>query len=241
MIICLVALAVVVAFAWPHLRAGSRVLTPTGERVVGRVGGPLRPLLAPFSAVRRGLRRALRPATRTMGGPARAAGRRLGSVLEPVVRAVEEGSTVSPRPVAGPPATVTGLPATVAGPAATGAEQPLPEAAASPSAPPAPLVPWLATGQAAPREGRPGAVRPAEVTPSRLSSYGHLDRRRSSRSTEPVVPAAPRPAHGQRTGPTEHGGHQQHPAPVAEERPEELQPFRRRRGRPGDHSSLTRR
>jgi len=234
MIICLVALAVVAAFAWPHLRAGSRVLTPTGERVVGRVGGPLRPLLAPFSAVRRFLRRALRPATRTMGGPARAAGRRLGSVLEPVVRAVEEGSTVPPRPAAGSPATVPGPPA-------TGAEQSLHEAAALPSGPPVPLLPWLATGQAAPGEGRPGARRPAEGTPSRLSSYGHLDRRRSSRSTEPVVPAAPRPAHGQRTGPAERGGHQQPAAPVAEERPAELQPFRRRRGHPGDHSSLARR
>jgi hypothetical protein len=45
MIICLVALAVVLAFALPHLRAGSRVLTPKGEQLVDRVSDPLRPVL----------------------------------------------------------------------------------------------------------------------------------------------------------------------------------------------------
>ncbi|HEY6798899.1 MAG TPA: hypothetical protein VI248_29820 [Kineosporiaceae bacterium] len=81
---------VVLAFAWPHLRAGSRVLTPRGEQVVGRLGGPLRSRVWPR------LKPVVQPAARTVAGPVRAARQRLEPVLEPVIRAVEEGYPVEP-------------------------------------------------------------------------------------------------------------------------------------------------
>jgi hypothetical protein len=94
LMICAVALAVVLAFAWPHLRAGSPVLTPKGERVFGR-------LVPRVRALRRSVwprvRPVVRPAVRTVAGPARAARQRLEPVLEPVIRAVEEGSASRPQ------------------------------------------------------------------------------------------------------------------------------------------------
>ena len=90
LIICVVALGIVVAFAWSPLRAGSRVLTPRGERVFGRLTGR-------SGFLRRAVWPRLRPVVRTVARPARAAKQRLEPVLEPVIRAVEEGSASRPQ------------------------------------------------------------------------------------------------------------------------------------------------
>jgi len=172
MLICLVASAVIFAFAWPHLRAGSPLLTPRGERLVGR----LRPVARVTGPVVRGVGR---PVVQLLAPPARAAGRRLGPSLQSVLRALEEGAGSRPavRPVTVPGALLLpSAPAVMVSPAP------------APAAPPAlavpPLTAWTPVEPAPAVEGAP--VEPAPAVEGRLEyviqpfrPHGH---RRAGRS-----------------------------------------------------------
>jgi hypothetical protein len=87
-----VALSVVAAFALPHLRAGSPVLTDRGERVARCLSRPLSPvtrvLLPGVRPLIRLIRRAVRPLARVIRP-------RVAPLTEAISRAIdEEGSLV---------------------------------------------------------------------------------------------------------------------------------------------------
>jgi hypothetical protein len=100
LLICAVALSVVAAFALPHLRAGSPLLTDRGERLARRVARRLRPVTAwVWPRLRRMLRplarlsrRAARPAVHAMRPAMDAVRPRIAPVTSAIARAVEEGS-----------------------------------------------------------------------------------------------------------------------------------------------------
>jgi hypothetical protein len=102
LLICAVAVAVVAAFAAPHLQAGAPVLTPKGERVMGRMESRLRPVIdAVWPRVRAVIRPIARVTVRVLGPAARWARRRMDPVIEPIIQAVAEGSVAPRTPAAG--------------------------------------------------------------------------------------------------------------------------------------------
>jgi hypothetical protein len=84
-----VALSVVVAFALPHLRAGSPVLTDRGERVARRLYRPLDPVTRVLLPRTRPLARFVCRAARPL---VRAVRPWIAPLTEAISRAVEEGS-----------------------------------------------------------------------------------------------------------------------------------------------------
>ncbi|MDQ1286464.1 MAG: hypothetical protein QG622_29 [Actinomycetota bacterium] len=98
LVIFMIALAVVAAFAWPQLRAGAPILTSRGDHVAGEVARRMRP-------VTNVLRTATRPVTRPLGQALRPW---ISPPDHTISRAAPEGGGQVPPRLPGAPGPVTG-------------------------------------------------------------------------------------------------------------------------------------
>lgn len=119
LMILVVALSVVAAFALPHLRAGAPVLTDRGDQIARRAGRPLRPVR---DAVWPRLVVVVRPPARLVRFAVRPLARRLEPVTQALAEAVTDGT--EPVPSYRRPAAPAGRPPAPTSPAA-GQDRPL--------------------------------------------------------------------------------------------------------------------
>jgi hypothetical protein len=105
LLIFVIALGVVAAFAAPQLRAGAPLFTARGDKIAQRVGHRVRPLhdvvwprvRSVGGPVVNGVRAVARPVTKPLG---KVLGPRVAPFTEAVTRAIAEGGTPAPsRPV----------------------------------------------------------------------------------------------------------------------------------------------